>query len=262
MIDMGRTEAMLLHAGKKLEGLNALITGASRGIGKEIALALAGEGADVTINYKASDDDADQVAREIESLGKNTWVYQADISKMNEVLEMKRSVEKYMGKVDILVNNAGINRDTLMKNMDEDDWKEVISINLDGVFNCTRAFLEHVVQSKQGRVINISSVVGQMGNIGQVNYAASKAGIIGMTKSLAMELAKENITVNAVAPGFVETSMLQGVPDDVRQKILKKIPLKRFGRPRDVARAVVFLASRDADYITGHVLNVNGGLYL
>ncbi len=247
---------------KRLEGRRALVTGASRGIGREIAIALAREGADVVINYRSSDENADELAREVEGLGDRAWVYSADVSDMNQVNEMKKSVEKHMGKIDILVNNAGINRDTLFSKMEEDAWNEVFSVNMNGVYNCTKAFLDHLEQSSNPRIINITSIVGQMGNIGQANYAASKAGIIGFTKSLAKELARENININAIAPGFIETDMLSGVPDKVREKIISQIPKRRFGRPDEVAKSVVFLASDDADYITGHVLNVNGGMYL
>ena len=246
----------------KLTGLKALVTGASRGIGREIAMALAEEGADVAINYNRSDDDADTLAMSIEVMGKNTWVYPADISDYGKVQAMRTSLAKYLGPIDILVNNAGINVDKLFSKMQPEDWNKVLAINLIGVFNCTRIFLEDLLASKHGRIINITSIVGQMGNIGQVNYAASKAGIIGMTKALAKELASKSVTVNAIAPGFIETSMLAGVPEKIRERIIEQIPMKRFGRPSEVAKAVVFLASDDASYITGHVLNVNGGQYL
>ncbi len=247
---------------RKLEGRRALVTGASRGIGREIAIALAREGADVVINYRSSDEDAEELARMVEDLGDQAWVYSADVSDMDQIHEMKRSVEKHVGRIDILVNNAGINRDTLFSKMEEDAWKEVFSVNMNGVFNCTKAFLDHLEQSDHPRIINITSIVGQTGNVGQANYAASKAGIIGFTKSLAKELARKNINVNAIAPGFIETDMLSGVPDKVKEKIVAQIPKGRFGRPEEVARSVVFLASDDADYITGHVLNINGGMYL
>lgn len=247
---------------RRLEGRRAVVTGASRGIGREIALALARDGADVVINYRSSDEDADELARIVDDLGEQAWVYSADVSEMEQVKEMKRSVEKHVGNVDILVNNAGINRDTLFSKMEESAWKEVFSVNMNGVFNCTRVFLEHLEQSSYPRIINITSIVGQMGNVGQANYAASKAGIIGFTKSLAKELARKGINVNAIAPGFIETDMLSGVPDKIRERIISQIPMRRFGKPEEVARAVGFLASDDADYITGHVLNVNGGMYL
>ncbi|MFQ6061380.1 MAG: 3-oxoacyl-[acyl-carrier-protein] reductase [Thermoplasmata archaeon] len=247
---------------RRLEGRRALVTGASRGIGREIALALAIEGADVVINYRSSDESADELAKVVEDLGDRAWVYSADVSDMAQVEEMKKSVEKYMGRIDVLVNNAGINRDTLFSRMEEEAWKEVFSVNMNGVFNCTRVFLDHLEESTCPRIINITSIVGQMGNIGQANYAASKAGIIGFTKSLAKELARKKINVNAIAPGFIETDMLAGVPDKIKERIVAQIPLGRFGRPEEVAKAVVFLASDDAEYITGHVLNVNGGMYL
>lgn len=250
------------HRPLKLQGRKALVTGASRGIGREIALALANEGADVAINFSKSEKDADEVAKYVEGIGSESWVYPADISDYQNVIEMKENITKYFGKIDILVNNAGINIDKLFVKMSNEDWNKVISVNLTGVFNSTNAFIDQLIDSGNGRVINITSIVGQMGNIGQVNYAASKAGIIGMTKSLARELARKNVTVNAVAPGFILTSMVENIPDEVKEKIIAKIPLGRFGRPEEVAKAVIYLASEDASYITGHVLNINGGMYL
>jgi 3-oxoacyl-[acyl-carrier protein] reductase len=175
---------------------------------------------------------------------------------------MKRCVEKYFGNIDILVNNAGINVDKLFVKMDQKMWDKVISVNLTGVFNCTNTFIDKIMESDYGRIINITSIVGQMGNVGQVNYAASKAGIIGMTKALAREMARKKVTVNAIAPGFIETDMVMGIPDKVKEKILAQIPLGRFGKPNEVAQAVVYLASDEAAFITGHVLNINGGMYL
>lgn len=252
----------MVVTGDKLRGRKALVTGASKGIGREIAIALASEGADVAINYRSNEIEADEVASWLEGMGVNTWVYPADVSDMDSVREMKRCLKKYFGNIDILVNNAGINVDKLFVKMDQETWDKVISVNLTGVFNCTNSFIDTIMESTNGRVINITSIVGQMGNVGQVNYAASKAGIIGMTKALAKEMARNHITVNAIAPGFIETDMVKGIPDKVKEKILTQVPLGRFGRPEEVAKAVVYLASDDASYITGHVLNINGGMYL
>jgi 3-oxoacyl-[acyl-carrier protein] reductase len=245
-----------------LSGRKALITGASKGIGREIAIALAREGAEVAINYRASEEHADDVAQIVETSGKNAWTYKADVSQYNEIAEMKEFLSKYFGTIDILVNNAGINIDKLFFKLDAESWGKVLNVNLTGVFNCTHLFLDQVTESENGRIINISSIVGQMGNIGQVNYAASKAGIIGMSKALAREVARKNVTVNAIAPGFIETEMVAGIPDKVKEKILKNIPLERFGKPEEVAAAVVYLASPAASYITGHVLSINGGMYI
>ena len=245
-----------------LHGLKALVTGASRGIGKEIALALAEAGASVAINFRSSEEGASDVAKKIEELGGFSWIYPADISDHGETIKMKKQIEKYFGKIDILVNNAGVNVDKLFVNMDPAAWNQVISVNLNGVYNCCNVFKDDLMESEHGRIINITSIVGQMGNVGQVNYAASKAGIIGMTKALAKEFARKDITVNAIAPGFIETDMLAGVPDKVKEKILTQIPAKRFGKPEEVAHAVTYLASQEAGYITGHVLSINGGMYV
>ncbi|MCK4717948.1 MAG: 3-oxoacyl-[acyl-carrier-protein] reductase [Thermoplasmata archaeon] len=247
---------------QRLTGRKALVTGASRGIGRAIVEALAEAGADVAVNYRSSEEKAEMVAMGAEAIGADTWTYRADISHIGEVEEMRAVVEKYFGKIDILVNNAGINVDMLFKKMDQESWNKVIQVNLNGVFNCTSTFLDHLMESEHGRIINITSIVGQMGNIGQANYAASKAGVIGMTKSLAKELARNKITVNAIAPGFIETDMVSGIPDKVKEKILAQIPLRRFGMPEEIGKAVAFLTSDDASYITGHVLNINGGMYI
>ncbi len=249
-------------AAESLAGARALVTGASRGIGREIALALASEGADVAINYNQRGREADEVARGIEGAGRNTWVCSADVSDLAQVRRMRESVEKYFGPIDVLVNNAGVNIDKLFERMEPEDWERVLSVDLTGLFHCTQVFLDHLKRSSRARIINVTSIVGQTGNIGQVNYAAAKAGIIGMTKSLARELAPAGIMVNAVAPGFIETEMLGRVPEKVRERLLAQIPMRRFGRPEEVAQAVLFLASERASYITGHVLNVNGGMYL
>jgi 3-oxoacyl-[acyl-carrier protein] reductase len=250
------------EVGRPLKGRRALVTGASRGIGQAIALGLAGAGADVVVNYHSSDESAEQLTRRIDGMGVGTWFYPADVSDIAQVRAMRSLLARHFGSIDILVNNAGINIDRLFKKMDPDSWERVLSVNLGGVYNCTNAFLEDLMASSHGRIINITSIVGQMGNVGQVNYAASKAGVIGMTKALARELARNNVTVNAIAPGFIDTDMVRGIPEPVKEKVLAQIPMRRFGLPEEVAHAAVFLASDDAAYLTGHVLNVNGGMYL
>jgi 3-oxoacyl-[acyl-carrier protein] reductase len=245
-----------------LVGRRALVTGASRGIGREIARALAIEGADVIINYRSSEREAEDLALELERLGTESWTFPADVSDHGQVQIMHDVTARSVGPIDVLVNNAGVNVDRLFKKMDRGAWDSVISTNLTGAYNTTRIFLDDLIASGRGRIINITSIVGQMGNIGQVNYAASKAGVIGMTKALAKELARHNVTVNAIAPGFIETDMVKGIPALVKLKILEGIPMRRFGLPEEVAHAAVFLASDHAAYITGHVMNVNGGMYL
>jgi 3-oxoacyl-[acyl-carrier protein] reductase len=245
-----------------LVGRRALVTGASRGIGREIARALAIEGADVIINYRSSEREAEELALELERHGTDSWTFPADVSDHGQVQIMHDVTARSVGPIDVLVNNAGVNVDRLFKKMDRGAWDSVISTNLTGAYNTTRIFLDDLIASGRGRIINITSIVGQMGNIGQVNYAASKAGVIGMTKALAKELARHNVTVNAIAPGFIETDMVKGIPALVKLKILEGIPMRRFGLPEEVAHAAVFLASDHAAYITGHVMNVNGGMYL
>jgi len=246
----------------KLKGRVAVVTGSSRGIGRAIALALAEEGADVAVNYQRNEAMAREVAQAIERTGRASDIYQADVSDPEQVQRMRDAILTRFQRADILVNNAGINRDKSFAKMDDDTWRSVISVNLNGVFYCTKVFLDGMAARGYGRIINISSIVAQMGNFGQANYAAAKAGLFGFTKTLARELAGKGITVNAIAPGFIETDMVSGVPDDVKQKLLAQIPLRRFGKPEEVAKAVVFLGSEDASYITGQVLNVNGGMYV
>lgn len=246
----------------RLKGRVAVVTGSSRGIGRAIALALAEEGADVAINYRRNEELAKEVAQSIERMGRGAGVYQADVSDLGQVLRMRDAILQRFERVDILVNNAGINRDKSFVKMDEETWRAVIEADLNSAFYCTKAFLDGMLARGYGRIINISSIVGQMGNFGQANYAAAKAGLIGLTKTLAKELAGKGITVNAVAPGFIETEMVASIPDEVKEKLLAQIPMRRFGKPEEVAKAVVFLASEDSNYITGHVLNVNGGMYV
>ncbi|MFQ5846860.1 MAG: 3-oxoacyl-[acyl-carrier-protein] reductase [Candidatus Methylomirabilales bacterium] len=246
----------------KLKGRVAVVTGGSRGIGRAIASALAGEGADVAINYQQNEAAAQEVARAIQGTGRGAETFQADVSDPAQVLRMRDAILQRFERVDILVNNAGMNRDKSFAKMDHQTWKAVLSVDLDGAFNCTKAFLPGMTARGYGRIINISSIVGQIGNYGQANYAAAKAALLGLTKTLAKEFAPEGITVNAVAPGFIETEMVARIRDDLKKRILARIPLRRFGRPEDVGKAVVFLASEDASYVTGHVLNVNGGMYV
>jgi acetoacetyl-CoA reductase len=244
-----------------LEGKVAIVTGGSRGIGEQIAVQLAGRGADVAINYRSRESDAQAVAERIEAEGVRGLAIQADISKMEEARDLIKQVHREWGRVDILVNNAGITRDKSMKKLTDDDWKEVLDTNLGGVYATCSEVLPIMMEQGYGRIINITSFVGQAGNFGQANYAASKGGIIAFTKTMAIEMAKYNITVNAIAPGFTETEMLSQVPQKIRDKILERVPMGRFGKPEEIARAVVFIAA-EGDYITGQQINVNGGVYM
>jgi len=246
----------------KLKDRTALVTGGSRGIGRAIALSLAEEGADVAINYVASESAAADVAEQIRKMGRRALLARADVADYPDTFRMAQDVLREFGHLDILVNNAGINSDKTFVKMDHAAWRKVLAINLDGVFNCTKVFLDQMLTQSFGRVVNITSVIGQIGNFGQANYAASKAGVAAFTKSLAKELAAKGITVNAVAPGFVETEMVDNIPERVRHRLLEQIPLKRFGRAEEVARAVVFIVSSDGDYITGAELSINGGLLM
>lgn len=246
----------------KLEGRTALVTGASRGIGRAIALALAHEGADVAINYASNEAAAQEVVEQITKLGRRAVLARADVSDFPDTFRMAQDVLRAFGHLDILVNNAGVTSDKTFVKMDHAAWRRVLAINLDGVFNCTKVFIDQMIRQQYGRVVNITSVIGQIGNFGQANYAASKAGVAAFTKSLAKELAGKGITVNAVAPGFIETEMIQTIPERVRARLLEQIPLRRFGTAEEVARAVVYLVSRDGDYITGAELCINGGLLM
>ncbi len=246
----------------RLSGRVALVTGGSRGIGRAICEALADAGAAVAINYQGSERAAREVAREIAEAGGVADIFQADVSQREEVQRMKKQVLARFGRVDLLVNNAGITRDRTFVRMDEEAWAAVLSVNLNGVFYCTKAFLDGMLERRYGRIVQISSIVGQTGNYGQANYAAAKAALLGLTKTLAKELATKGITVNAVAPGFIETEMVSAVPEEIRGKIVKQIPMGRLGTAQEVAKGVVFLLSGDASYITGQTLNVNGGMYV
>ncbi len=238
----------------------ALVTGGSRGIGKEIALELARNGANVAISYVSNEVKAKEVIDEIGSLGVKAIAIKADVSKEEEVQEMIKKVEEEFNTIDILVNNAGVTKDNLLIRMKEEEWDEVMSVNLKGTFLCTKAVSRMMMKKRYGKIINITSVVGITGNVGQGNYSASKAGVIGFTKSMARELASRGIRVNAVAPGFIETDMTDVLKEDIKDAMLKSIPLGIFGKPKDIADAVVFLASSKSDYITGQVVNVNGGM--
>lgn len=240
----------------------ALITGGSGEIGAAIARTFALEGADVALHYFKNREGAERTSSEIERLGIKTVVLQADVADSKSVKEMCVRLHESFGTVDTLVNCAGINRDSLLTKMGSDQWDEVIRVNLSGTYHCSKALVQEIVASGRGRIINISSIVGQTGNIGQVNYAASKSGMIGFSKALARELASHGTTVNVVAPGFIATPMVDKIPEKVKLKILYQIPMRRFGDPVDVARAACYLASDDAGYITGSVLNLNGGMYL
>lgn len=242
------------------EGKVALVTGAGKGIGKEIALELARGGAKCVINYASSAAGAESVAEEIRAMGSEAMTYKCDVSDADAVQKMITDVMEQYGRIDILVNNAGITKDGLMLKMTEADFMAVLDINLKGAFNCMKAVTKQMMKQRYGRIINITSIVGIIGNAGQVNYAASKAGLIGMTKSAARELASRNITVNAVAPGFIETDMTDVLPDSVKEQLLAQIPMKKLGQTGDIANAVCFLADEKASYITGQVLQVNGGM--
>ncbi len=245
-----------------LEGKIALVTGASRGIGKAIAVALAAAGANVAVNYAGNKDAAQEVVTEIEAMGRKALLFQGDVAQFDVCAEMVDTVVKELGRIDILINNAGITRDALLLRMKEEDWDAVINTNLKGIFNCTKATVKYMMKQRSGRIVNISSVVGVMGNAGQANYAAAKAGCLGFTKSVAKEVASRGITVNAVAPGFIKTDMTSVLPEKVVAEMEAGIPLARLGETEDIAKAVLFLASDDAAYITGQTLHVDGGMVM
>jgi len=244
-----------------LNGKTALVTGAAQGIGRDIALALAADGADIAIcdvNLEA----AQKTAADIEAKGRKALALKTNVASSDDVNAMVEQTIQKFGRIDILVNNAGITRDGLILRMKDEDWDLVLSINLKGAFLCTKAALKHMTKQRSGTIINIASIVGAMGNAGQANYVASKAGLIGLTKTIAREYANRNVTANAVAPGFIDTAMTQALTENVRQELAKQIPLGRLGSSEDVANAVRFLASPAAAYITGQVIHVNGGMYM
>lgn len=245
----------------ELEQKVALVTGGSRGIGKAIALRLAAEGAFVVVNYAKNKPAAEEVLSQIENAGGKGKVSVFTVSDFDSVQEQIENIVSELGGLHILINNAGITQDTLLLRMKFEDWENVITTNLNGVFNCTKAVTRIMVKQRYGRIINITSVVGEMGNSGQTNYAASKAGIIGFTKAAAREMASRSVTVNAVSPGFIQTDITNNLPEEIRNQYIEKIPLGRFGSPEDVAGVVAFLASDEASYITGEVVRVNGGIY-
>lgn len=248
--------------GMQLKGKTAVITGSARGIGKAVAIRLAQMGANIVLNGTPASDAIDATAEELKAQGFNVIVTKGDISKTEDVDAMMNKAMEAFGRIDILINNAGITRDALMIRMSEKDWDDVLDTNLKGAFLCTRAAAKIMMKQRSGKIINITSVVGVVGNAGQANYTASKAGMIGLTKSAAKELASRGITCNAVAPGFIESRMTDALPDKVKESYLNNIPLGRFGTPEDVANVVGFLASDDSNYITGQVIHIDGGMVM
>lgn len=245
-----------------LTGKNALVTGASRGIGRAIAVELAKNGANIAISYVNNKDKAEEVVNEIKGYGVKAIAVKADVSKEEEVLNMVKIVKESIGSIDILVNNAGINRDNLLMRMSTEDWDKVIDTNLKGTYLCSKALIRDMIKKKSGKIINIASVAGVAGNFGQTNYSASKAGVIGFTKSLAKEVASRGINVNAIAPGLIETDMTLALKEDIRDSLVKNIPMGRLGTVQDIANIVIFLASEKSNYITGQVINVDGGMIM
>ncbi|MCG1020617.1 3-oxoacyl-[acyl-carrier-protein] reductase [Sutcliffiella horikoshii] len=245
-----------------LKGKTAVVTGASRGIGRAVALELAEKGANVVVNYSGSEAKAHEVVEAIKEMGGEAIAVRANVGNMEDVQAMMKKALAQFETIDILVNNAGITRDNLLMRMKEDEWDDVININLKGVFNATKAVTRQMMKQRSGRIINVASIVGVMGNAGQANYVAAKAGVIGLTKSTARELASRHITVNAIAPGFITTDMTDKLTEEVKAEMLKQIPLARFGEAKDIASVVSFLASEKSAYITGQTLHVDGGMVM
>ena len=246
----------------KIQGQVALVTGASRGIGREIALELARQGANVAVNYAGNEAMANEVVAEIQAMGQKAIAIRCNVADADEVALMVKTTIEQFGCIDILVNNAGVTRDNLLMRMKEEEWDTVLNTNLKGVFLCTKAVTRPMMKQRKGRIINVASVVGVVGNAGQANYVAAKAGVIGLTKTTAKELAPRGINVNAIAPGFISTDMTDQLPDEAKSSLLKQIPLSRFGEPSDIAKVAVFLASEDSAYMTGQTLCVDGGMVM
>lgn len=245
----------------ELLGKVALVTGSAQGIGKAIALLLAEKGADVVVS-DINLEKAQETANEIEGKGRRSIALKVDVADPNEVEQMVETIIEKFSRIDILVNNAGITRDRLLLRMSPEDWDAVLNVNLKGVFNCTKSVIKYMSKQRSGKIVNIASVVGLMGNVGQANYAASKAGVIGFTKTIAREFAQRGININAIAPGYIQTQMTEVLPEKVKEELLRLIPMGRLGQPEDVAQAVLFLVSEASSYVTGQVLNVNGGIYM
>jgi len=245
----------------ELSGKVALVTGAAQGIGKAIALLLAKNGADVVVS-DINLEKAQETANEIQGMGRRSFAGKVNVVDLKDVERMVEAIVEQFGRIDILVNNAGITRDRLILRMTEEDWDAVLDVNLKGTFNCTKAAIRYMSKQKSGKIVSIASVSGEMGNPGQANYSASKAGVIGFTKTIAREFAGRGINVNAIAPGYIQTPMTDAVPEKAKEELRRMIPMERLGQPEDVAQAVLFLVSESSSYITGQVLNVNGGIYM